>query len=182
MRPNPQDALDRWLAAERGDHAEEADAALFELFEALPLAAPPAGFADRVLARAGIAAVPAAAPVRWRLFASRPAWLLLGLCVAAVAFGLLWLPPVVELMARLWSFGDLVQAGVSAFNSLMQRLASAFRFGESLFSIGRAVSQPLTDPWLMAVLMGCLAVSSLAFRFLRDQVSGERNMTYVDPI
>lgn len=182
MRPNPQDALDRWLAAERGDHAEEADAALFELFEALPLAAPPAGFADRVLARAGIAAAPAAAPVRWSLFASRPAQLLLALCVVAVAFGLLWLPPLFELMARLWSFGDLVQVGVSAFNSLAQALASVFRYGESLFSIGRAIANPLTQPETMAILMGCLAVSSLAFRFLRDQVSGERNMTYVDPI
>lgn len=182
MRPSHQDALNRWLAAERDDHAEEADAALFELFEALPQVAPPAGFADRVLARAGIAAVPVAVPTRWNLFASRPARLLLGLCLAAVALGVLWLPPVIELMARIWSFGDLVQAGVRALTGLTQGFAAALRLGDLVVTLGRVVSEPLTEPGALVVLMGCLAVSSLAFRFLRDQVSGERNLTYVDPI
>ena len=57
MRPHPQDiqdALNRWLAAEQLDSSEEADGALRELFEALPLLAPAAGFADRVFARAGL--------------------------------------------------------------------------------------------------------------------------------
>lgn len=182
MRPSHQDALNRWLAAEREDRFEEADDALFELFEALPLAAPPAGFADRVLVRAGLAAAPAAVRVKRDLFASRPARLLLGLCLAAVALGVLCLPPVVELMARIWSFGDLVQVGVSALAGLTHGLAAVLRLWDLLITLGGVISGPLTEPRTVVVLMGCLAVSSLAFRFLRDQVSGERNLTYVDPI
>jgi hypothetical protein len=181
MRQTHQDALDRWLAAERDDHAEEAEAALFELFEALPQVAPPAGFADRVLARAGIA-VPAAAPARRDLFAWRPMRLLLGFCLAAVCFGVLWMPPVIELVARFWSFGEVLQVGVGAMNSLAQGLAVVLSLWEFAVTIGRAISEPLTQPRVMAALMGCLAVSSLAFRYLRDQVSGERNLNYVDPI
>ena len=57
MRPSHHEALDRWLAAERGDRYDEADAALREMFEALPLLAPPAGFANRgtfLIDRAGL--------------------------------------------------------------------------------------------------------------------------------
>ncbi len=181
MRHNHQDALDRWLAAERNEHAGEAEAALFELFEALPQVAPPAGFADRVLARAGIA-VPAAAPAKRDLFAWRPMRLLLGLCLVAVGFGVLWLPPVIELLARFWSFGELMQMGVSAMNGLAQGLAAVLSLWDFVVTIGRAVTEPLTQPRVMAALLGCLALSSLAFRYLRDQVSGERNLNYVDPI
>lgn len=182
MRPNPHDALDRWLAAERDDRPEAADAALFELLEALPLVAPPAGFADRVLVRAGIAAAPAAVRAKWDLFAWRPARLLLGFCLVAVAFSVLWLPPVVELMARIWSFSDLVQVGVSALTGLTHGLASVLRLWDLLVTLGGVITEPLKEPRMMLILMGCLALSSLAFRFLRDQVSGERNLTYVDPI
>lgn len=181
MRHNHQDALDRWLAAERGDHAEDAEAALFELFEALPQVAPPAGFADRVLARAGIA-VPAAAPAKRDLFAWRPMRLLLGLCLVALSFGALWLPPVIELLARFWSFGEAMQMGVSAMNGLARWLASVLSLWDFAVTIGRAIAEPLTQPRVMAALLGCLALSSLAFRYLRDQVSGERNLNYVDPI
>ena len=181
MRQTHQDALDRWLAAERDDHAEEAEAALFELFEALPQVAPPMGFADRVLARAGIA-VPAAAPARRDLFAWRPMRLLLAVCLLAVAFGVLWVPPVIELVARFWSFGEAMQAGVDAMTGLVQGLASVLSMWEFARTVGRAVAEPLMQPRVMAALLGCLAVSSLAFRYLRDQVSGERNLNYVDPI
>jgi hypothetical protein len=53
-RTRPPDALSRWLAAERSGAADAADAAeraLAELLGELPRPAPPAGFADRVLAR-----------------------------------------------------------------------------------------------------------------------------------
>ena len=162
MRPSHHDALDRWLKAERDDHPEQADAALFELFEALPLIAPPAGFADRVLLRAGIQAA-----AKRDLFASRGARLVVSLGVAALGFGALWLPPVLQLLAGLWSFGGLVQASV-------------LRVWDVVESIGGALTRALTVPPVMAGLLVCVLVSSLAFRFLRDQITGERNWTYVD--
>ena len=175
MRPSHHDALDRWLHAERDDHPEQADAALFELFEALPLIAPPAGFADRVLLRAGIQAA-----AKRDLFASRGARLVVSLGVAALGFGALWLPPVLRLLAGLWSFGGLVQGGVRALTVATEWLASVLRAWDVVESIGGALTRALTAPPVMAGLLACVLVSSLAFRFLRDQITGERNWTYVD--
>ena len=175
MRPSHQNALDRWLAAERGDRPEEAEAALAELFGALPLIAPPAGFADRVLVRAGIQAA------RGGVFASRVVRLVLAACLVAMGLGVLWLPPTLRWLAGRWSLSDLVQGGVQALIDGTQWLASALRLWDLLLTIGRALTQPLTLPQVTAILMVCLVTSSLAFRFLRDQISGERNWTYVDP-
>lgn len=180
MRPSHHDALDRWLQAERDDRPEadaEADAALFELFEALPLMAPPAGFADRVLLRAGLRAT-----VRQGFFASWIARLAVALCLVSLGLGFLWLPPLLRFLASLWSFGDLVQGGVRALSDATQWLASALRIWDVLFGIGRALAQALTVPQVTAGLGVCLILSSLAFRYLRDQITGERNWTYVDPI
>lgn len=180
MRPSHHKALDRWLHAERDDQPgadTAADEALFELFAALPLIAPPAGFADRVLLRAGIQAA-----VKRDLFASLGARLVVALGVAALSFGALWLPPVLRFLAGFWSFGGLVQSGVDALTLATEGLASALRVLDLLGSILGAFVQVLTMPQVMTGLLVCLIVSSLAFRFLRDQISGERNWTYVDRI
>lgn len=181
MRPSHHDALDRWLQAERDDRSEVADEALFELFEALPLIAPPAGFADRVLLRAGLQAA-----VKRDFFASRAARLVVVLCLMALGLGAFWLPPVLPLawryLAESWSFGGLVQAGVRALTLATEWLASALWVWDLLRSIAGAITEALTVPQVMAGLLVCLIVSSLAFRLLRDQISGERNWTYVDRI
>ncbi|HEY7215479.1 MAG TPA: hypothetical protein VIC28_12665 [Thermoanaerobaculia bacterium] len=176
MRPSHQHALDRWLAAELDARPEAADSALRELFEALPLIAPPAGFADRVLVRAGL---PAA---RRDLFASRAVRLVLAACLVAGGLGALWLPPTLRALAGLWSLSGFVRAGVEGLISVTQWLASALRLGELLVTVGRTLTEPLTLPQVTAVLVICLLASSLGLRFLRDQITGERNWTYVDPV
>jgi hypothetical protein len=179
MRHLQQDALDRWLAAERDGRDGEAEAALLELFEALPtvgITAPAAGFADRVLVRAGLQT---AAPAD--LFAWRPLRIVLGLALAATGFGVLWLPPVLRFLAGLWSVGGAVQGGIRVVADASQWLATALRFWDLLLTIVHALAQPLAAPQVMAVLVLALLASSLAFRFLRDQITGERNWTYVDP-
>lgn len=178
MRPSHHDALDRWLQAERDDHPDAdtaADEALFELFEALPLIAPPAGFADRVLLRAGLQTA-----VKPSFFASRAARLVVALCVVALSLGALWLPPVLGYLAGLWSFGGVVRGGVHALTLASECLGSAIRVWDVLWSIASALTEVLTMPQVTVGLLVCLIVSSLAFRFLRDQISGERNWTYVD--
>ncbi len=177
MRPSHHHALDRWLKAERDDRSEAAGEALFELFEALPLIAPPAGFADRVLARAGLQAT-----AKRDAFASLGARLVVALCVVALGLGTVWLPPVLRYLAGLWSFGALVQNGVNALTMVTEWLASVLRVWDRVSSITGALIQVLTMPEVMAALLACLIVSSLAFRFLRDQITGERNWTYVDRI
>jgi len=176
MRPKPHDALNRWLAAERADRFEDADAALREMFEALPLLAPAAGFADRVFARAGLQ------PVKRDVFASLGLRLVLAASLIALSLGAIWLPPVLRALGGLVSLSDVVGLGVRAVAGASRGLALVLRLGEWLFSLGRFLSDLLMAPQAMAALAACILVSVLAFRFLRDQIFGERSLTYVDPM
>src|SRR5436309_12285866 len=119
MRSAQQDILDRWLAAEQNDRAEEADAALAALFTALPPLLPPAGFADRVMLRSGLemetemAAVAMPAAARRSLFASPWVRGALSLCLLSVGVSVLWLPQMLHAIAGLLSVGGLVRIWTS---------------------------------------------------------------------
>ncbi|HSF39985.1 MAG TPA: hypothetical protein VLT87_09350 [Thermoanaerobaculia bacterium] len=176
MRPSPHDSLNRWLAAERDDRPDEAEAALFELFEALPLVAPPAGFADRVLARAGFLAAPAS----W--FESRWVRVTIALCLLATGLFLLWLPAAVKALAGTWSPGSPIELAARLLVDWSLRLVAVLRLWDWFFTLGEALAKPLATPEVAAVLAGCLLVASLAFRFLRDLMTNERSWTYVDPV
>jgi hypothetical protein len=169
MRHSHQDALDRWLAAEREEGAGDAEAALLELFAALPLAAPPAGFADRVLLRAGLRTADGT-----DLFAWRPLRIVLAFCLAATGFGALWLPPVLRSLAGFLSVGNLVNAGARAAVEATRGLTSALRVWDLLVTVGGAfakIAQPLSLAPVMALLVVALLASSLAFQYLCDQFS-----------
>jgi hypothetical protein len=184
MRPLDPDALHRWLAAEADDRDERAaEGALRELFAALPLAAPPAGFADRVMARVSLPAVRVAAlPAnRHDVFAWRPLRAVLTLCVVATGLGALWLPQVLRAVAGLWSVSGAVEGGTRLLIDGAGWLAALLRTWDFLLTLERALVQPLAAPQVTALLLGALLASSLAFRFLRDQITGER-WTHVDPI
>jgi hypothetical protein len=180
MRPKPQDALNRWLAAEQLDSSEEADGALREMFEALPLLAPAAGFADRVFARAGLQ------PVKRDVFASLGLRLVLAASLIALSLGAIWLPPALRalggIFSGIFSLSSVVGLGVRGVAEASRGLASVLSLGEWLFSLGQALSGLLLEPRAMAALATCLLVSGLAFRFLRAHISGERSFSYVDPI
>ena len=178
MRPSPHDSLNRWLAAERDDRPEAAEAALFELFEALPLVAPPAGFADRVLARAGFLAAPAS------LFERRWARVAIALCLLATGLFLLWLPVTLKALADTWSWslGSPVELAVRLLVDWSLWVATVLRLWDWFFTLGEALAKPLATPEVAAVLAGCLVVASLAFRLLRDLMTNERSWTYVDPV
>jgi hypothetical protein len=183
MRPSHHEALDRWLAAERDDRFDDADAALREMFEALPLVAPPAGFADRVLARTGLLPVTRMQEVEPRsVFASRALRLALVLSLIATALGVIWLPPTLQALNRLWSLSDVVQLGMWAVAAGSRALATVLRIGDWIISLGRALAEPLMAPGVMATLTVSLLASGLAFRFLRDQISGERSFNHVHPV
>jgi hypothetical protein len=175
MRPNAHDALNRWLAAERADGSEEADAALREMFEALPQLSPAAGFADRVFARVGLQ------PVKRDVFASLGLRLVLAASLIALSLGTIWLPPALRALGGLLSLSDVVGLGVRGVADASRGLALILRLGEWLYSLGRTLAEPLMAPQAMAALAACLLVSGLAFRYLRDQIFGERSLSYVDP-
>lgn len=185
MRPSDDEILHRWLAAEEDGRDGDAEAALFALFEALPPLAPPAGFADRVLARAGLAPIPAPVPVRRNLFASLWLRALVTLSLLATGLALPWLSGVLRSVAGAVSFPslvDLVRLGIGALIALSQGLVAALAFWDWLLGIGRALAAPFATPAMALVMIGCLLVSLVAFHFLRNLITRDRSWIHVEPV
>lgn len=182
MRSSHQDPLSRWLDAERDGRTEDAEAALLELFAAVPRLAPPAGFADRVLLRAGLAAPAAPAPGWSHLFASRWVRALLVLCPLAIGVSMFWLPQLLQVLGGLWGLGDLVQMGTDSVVEGARWLGSLLGFWELFLTIARALATPLATTPGLGVVVVCLLVSLVAFRFLRDLITRDRSWTHVESI
>ena len=183
MRPSEEEILHRWLTAEQEDRDDDAETALLALFEALPPLAPPAGFADRVLARAGLAAP---VPVRRNLFV--PVWLRAFVTLALLGTGLAlpWLSEILRSLASLgrflWSPGDLVRLGTGALIAISQGLVAALALWDWLLGLGRALAAPFATPAMALVMIGCLLVSLVAFHFLRNLITRDRSWIHVEPI
>ena len=192
MRPSDDEILNRWLAAERDGRDEDAETALTALFEALPPLAPPAGFADRVLARAGLAPIQApfphgkAVPARWNLFASPWFRALVTLSLLVTGLALLWLSEILRSLASLtsllWGPGDVVRLGTGALIAASQGLVAALALWDWLLGIGQALAAPFATPAMALVMIVCLLVSLVAFHFLRDLITRDRSWIHVEPV
>jgi hypothetical protein len=181
--PAHRDLLDRWLSAERADRADEAEAALAALFSALPPLQPPAGFADRVLLRAGLAQMPRTSPLPQTsrsLFASF--WMrgLLTACLLAIGISALWLPQALHALAGMLSMADLVRIWTGSVVVVCRWMGSAVGLWDFLLTVGRALATPLETPAMALALVSCLLVSMIAFRFLRNLITRDRSWTYVE--
>jgi len=176
MRSSHQDILDRWLTAERTDRADEAEAALAALFAALPPLEPPAGFADRVLLRAGLAMAPAPRS----LFASFWVRCLLTLCLRAIGVSTLWLPQTLRALAGLLSVGELVRMWIGSVVAACRWLGSFVGLWDFLLTVGRALATPLETPAVALAMVSCLLVSMVAFRFLRNLITHDRSWIHVE--
>lgn len=184
MHPS-HDPLTRWLAAERdGLTDDETEAALLELFESAELAplAPPAGFADRVIAR--VAVEKAAVPVQSGFSLFRKGWLrwAIALCLLATGLSVAWLPQTVAVFAGLWSPAGFLQAAIRAVLDTIRWMGSVMNVGQTLLAVAEAVALSLARPQVMVIALVCLVVSVTSFRFLRGLVSRDRSWAYVDPI
>ena len=186
MRPTDQEILNRWLTAEQNGEDEAAEMELLALFEALPPLAPPAGFADRVLARAGMSerTVPLPAVARWNPFAARWLQVAVALCLVVTGAALPWLSEILRSLASTTSLvlgaGDLVRLGTGALNALTRGLVAAFALWDWFLEIGRTLTEPLVTPVIAAGMIACLLVSLVAFHFLRDLITRDRSWTHVD--
>jgi|SRR6185295_9043817 len=179
MRPRdpetePEAQLRRFVGAEQAGRDDEAEEALFALFAELA-AEPPAGFADRVMAR--WLAEPAVAVRRKRW----PFWLGLALCVAVVGAAL-YLPPIVRAVAGLWSLASTVQWVAAGLVTLGQGLAVVVHTGARWVAVWQMLAAPFRTPEAVGVAAACLLVASLAFRALRDLITRKRSWAYVDPM
>jgi hypothetical protein len=184
--PHPQprpDALERWLAAERSGLDDDAEAALAELLVELPQPVPPAGFAERVLART--------LPSPYGRRQGRRAWgrrAALGLAAAAavlLSLSPFWLPAVAAAISALLgaaSIAGLVQGGFHALVAAGEGLAGLAALANKLLLLARAVAEPLATPPMAALTGACLLVSALSMRLLYDLIQRDRRWVYADPI
>lgn len=183
MKPDPKD-LRRWLAAEADapdeEHgAETAEGALLHLFRSLPTPAPPAGFAARVMTRAGFPAR-RAAPAFWPLTG---AWRWAAL-VALTLVGLSALIGPAVLLERLgelsWSTpADLLADAVWALGDTLRR---GFAFWEVLARIGEALGRVVAQPAVAASLAVIVGIAGLAFRLLLELTSRDRSWSHAQSI
>ena len=188
-RHDPNEAIFRWLDAERNGRAdsdEVAEEALLELFESLPPLSPPAGFADRVLRRVALAES-APAPLRRpsllsRLVHSRAFRVAVAAGVMGTAVSLLWLPELLLVLGRLVTLGDLMSLGTASVVDLGRWLTVAARIGEWFLTVGGALAVSLTSPAAVKVTVACLAISGISFAVLRDLMTRNRSWSYVEPI
>jgi hypothetical protein len=166
MRRQPQDQDDlmtRWLAAEAGDEADDAERALSDLFGAMPRPAVPAGLADRVLARV------AAEPAPWPL--ERAALSLLLLCGVALAATPLWLPLVWERLDP----GGWIEAGVDLLVRGAQVVAALAPVWDAVAKVARWLSLAGASPQVLALLAASTLLAAGAGRLLVAFLVEERS-------
>jgi hypothetical protein len=179
-RPEPHDALARWLQAEREADDAGAEAALLEMFESLPRLAPSAGFADRVLQQVALPAVPVRQSWLVWLFRSPGFRLALTSGLLAACISMFWLPRLVMTLLGMATLNDLLELGVASLVDFGHWLGIASRVGEWFLTVLGALAVSLTSPAALKVTAGCLAVSGISFVFLRELMTRDRSLRYVD--
>ena len=183
-RPEPHDPLTRWLDAERqvdDAAALAAETALVELFESLPRLAPSAGFADRVLLQI---ATPVQVPA-WQtwlvgLFRSPGFRLALASGLLAACISMFWLPRLVVTLIGMATMNDLVQLGVTSLVDFGHWMGLLSRVGAWFFTVLEALAVSLTSPAALKVMVACLMTSGISFVFLRELMTRDRSLRYVD--
>ncbi|MBP1642155.1 MAG: hypothetical protein H6Q03_824 [Acidobacteria bacterium] len=168
-RPTPPDPWSRFLAAEAGQRESEAEAALAELFRALPGRRPRPGFSDRVLLR--LAARPS-----W--FARPAARLALAAALVVVAISAALLLPLVAPLAGLIGPGGAIGFVVEGFVGLATRFADGLAAWSPLATAARAVGRALLEPRLAGLLVLQFLIAALALRGLVGVVSAQRSSAH----
>ena len=185
--PEPHDPLTRWLQAEREADDDRAEAALLEMFESLPLLSPSAGFADRVLLQvAAVPARPVVVPARqnWLVWLFRSPGFRLALTsgVLAACISMFWLPRLLMTLIGMATMNDLLEIGVTSLVDLNQWLGIASRAGDWFLTVLGALAVSLMSPAALKVTTACLAISGISLVFLRELMTRDRSLRYVDPI
>lgn len=149
--------MNRWLRTER-DSLESSERDLRRLFAALPAPPLPAGFADRVMLAAGLAATrPAVAP-GWRVA--------LGAALTAAAAAATMVPTVVLGLWRQISTGDLLRFAAGVVVETCQRLAEGLALWQTLGSIGETFSAVLSSPPILMTMLAATLLSAGGLRML----------------
>jgi len=163
-----QKLLHSYLRAEAAGRDADAEAALARLLGALPLAAPSAGFAGRVVRAAGLA------PAPWSWPARAAVALALALTGAAAAY----LPLLLFGLGHLVRPGEVLDAAVGAVVTLVHGFVDLLSAGHLLARIGEALWLVATSPPVALVLLALITLATLAFRWLTELLTPQRSVEY----
>jgi len=157
------------------------------MFESLPRLAPSPGFADRVLlqiAQPAVSAIPVPVRQSWLVWLFRSPGFRLALTsgVLAACISMFWLPRLLMTLIGMATMNDVVQLGVTSLVDLSQWLGLASRVGEWFLTVLGALAVSLTSPGALKVSAGCLAISGISFVILRELMTRDRSLRYVDSI
>ncbi|MCP3957223.1 MAG: hypothetical protein GY719_05165 [bacterium] len=159
----------RWLAAEQAGREADAERALARMFAALPMSAASAGFADRVLASAGLRST---ALAWWGRAAVAALLLITGL---ALAYTL----PLVVGLAALVAPGEVFAAVVQGFVGLANRVDEVVAIWHILARVMETLTAIATAPPVAITLLTLTILSAATFRGLSGLLSPERSPGYV---
>jgi hypothetical protein len=169
MAKNPHHTVREWLDAERAGHTEEADRRFREVAAALPRLQPSAGFADAVIARAGLA-LPR--PDLWASWWIRGAIATAMLSVGVLAVSLsaaAWFDALLASVQHVaWGLGQL-SAGVRAW------VGSALTVWAGLAQAASVVGRLMAGPGPLVLLALNFAVAVAAFCALRRLMPLQEN-------
>lgn len=171
MNERLDDVFSSWWAAERAGRDGDAERALARLFCALPVPAPAADFAGRVLARAGLQVVAASYPW-WGRAAVAACLLTAGLATAFVL-------PLVLGLTRLVAPGEAVATLVAGFVAVASRIDEALALWQSLAAVADTVALVATAPPVVLALLTLAALSAFTFRGLSELLTARRSPEHV---
>jgi len=169
-------AVRQWLQLEFGERPESAEKALRDVFSRLPSEPVPAGFADRVLIRAGLES-PVNAEHSWAAFWGLRA--AVSLCLLLVALFLLVIPSYVPALLGIFNLGRATEMGISALAGLFYQLGVGLVVWRALSAAGSIVSSTLSSPQYLTALFLTVLLSIGALRVLHEVIVAERSTRYV---
>lgn len=179
MRKGLKTAVLRWLRLEAetpGGAGEnrKAERALNRVFARLPEIPVPAGFAERVLARAGLQA------------AGSPAWspsltvrLVLGASLALGAASMLLLPGTLIWLGRLMEAFQPMEMATGALVAVSRRFGEGLAVWKVLAGVGQTAAAALSSPRVLLTLAASTLLSVAAFRLLLELMVGDRSSYHV---
>jgi hypothetical protein len=172
-------ALNSWLKLEQKGLNQQADEALVGLFARLPLEPIPAGFADRLMARAGFEPV-ATSGVGWT--ANLGIRMVVSLCLALMALSLWLIPGYLPALLGLFNLATLTELAVGALVGVFHQLGFGLVIWRIFSTAGTIVSSTLSSPIYLMALFSAVLMSFGAFRLLHEIVVSERSSRYVSSI
>jgi len=166
-------AVRNWLLLERESRHQQSDRALQGVFLHLPPESVPYGFADRLMARAGLAPVPQQSMAAiWGLRAA------VSCCLVLMALFLLVIPSYLPALLGIFNFARATELGVNAVVGVTHQLGLGLVIWRTLSAAGAILSSTLSSPPYLAALFLGVLLSIGALRLLHEVIIAERSTRY----